>query len=145
MEPASEPETSPRFPTRMRDSPDPDWPPGVPDILSWVHAGDVLPKSQVVPAHRPDASYAPRTPGSLTSPPDGKQPSVHEGTPLRYILQNWSRFKPTEPPRRRLTSFVIQSGPSGTFWMGNSVQFSSVQTLSHVQLSATPWMGNPGP
>ena len=58
----------------MRDSPDPDWPPGVPDILSWVHAGDVLPKSQVVPAHRPDASYAPGTPGSLTSSPDGKQP-----------------------------------------------------------------------
>ena len=70
--PASEPETSPCSPTRMRDSPGPAWPPGVPDILSWVQAGDVLPKSQVVPAHRPDASYAPETPGSLTSSPDGK-------------------------------------------------------------------------
>lgn len=78
----------------MRDSPDPGWSPGVPDILSWVQAGGVLLESQVVPAHRPDASYAPGTPGSLTASPNGKPTICPRGDTLEMQPPKLVKIQP---------------------------------------------------
>lgn len=86
----------------------------------------------------------------------GNQPSVHEGTPLRCILQNWSRFNPTKPPKRRLTFFwtiwpqqCLLDGESwplnGTVNYNTSLQLDCFANrwanglVSHVQLLLLLW------
>ena len=44
----------------------------------------------------------------------------------------------TEAARRKCNSHPLEQLECGKL-MGHSVQFSSVHSLSHVQLSATPW------
>ena len=57
--PTSETQRSTHFPTGIRMAPGPDWPPGLWGILSWVQAGDSLPKSHVVLDRKPDCRLWP--------------------------------------------------------------------------------------
>lgn len=103
----SEIHVSLHFPIRIRNAPDPDWPPGIWDIFSCVQAGNVLPSSHVVLDCKPHCrlwSWDTR----LSNCPIfqmGNQPSVPNGIPLRCTLQNWFQFDPAMLRKRRLIFF----------------------------------------
>lgn len=103
----SEIQVSLYLPIRIRNAPDPDWPPGIWDIFSWVQAGNVLPSSHVVLDCKPYWlwSWDTRLSNCPTIFQMGNQPSVPKGIPLRCTLQNWLQFDPATLQKRRLIFF----------------------------------------